>query len=72
LQRGLFTRFHLAVRHHDEVDVAVLVCVPDRERALQVGADEIRTEDPARAVDERPQDIVQFRIRVGATTRARS
>jgi hypothetical protein len=45
---------------NEEVDVAVLVGVADRERALEVGADEVRAEHGAGARDQLPEHAVEL------------
>ena len=52
----------LVVRDDDEVDVAVLVGVAERERALEVRAAEVVAEDRADALDEFAEDGIQLRI----------
>ena len=73
--RPLLGRRKLRVRDHDEVDVAVLVRVPDRERPLQVCTDEVAAERRSSARHEFVQDAVQVRearrVRAGHLQRTR-
>ena len=62
LKPGLLAVRELPVRNDEEVDVAVDVCIPQRERALEVGAAETPSQCFLRAFDELPEQVVQVRI----------
>jgi hypothetical protein len=46
-------------RHHDEVDIAMTVEVPDCERSLQIGTDEVDPEHDLHPIDQVLQHLVQ-------------
>jgi hypothetical protein len=59
LELELLSIVHFPLGDDKKVDVAVLVGVPDREGALEVGTDVVLAQDLARAGDKLGQNVVQ-------------
>ena len=62
-QSGLSVACRRGLRDDDEVRVALGITGPERERALQIAADEVVAENAANSLDVVAQNGVEFRER---------